>query len=47
MMPWAKPVMGAMLLLVGTFIWFGIDKAIEAWLLDVMPIWLQDLSVSV
>ena len=25
----------------------GIDKAIEAWLLDVMPIWLQDLSVSV
>lgn len=45
-MPWAKLVMGAMLLVVGLAIWFHIDKLIEAWLLDVMPIWLQDLSVA-
>ena len=47
MMPWAKVIMGAMLLLVGAGIWFHIDKLIESWLLDIMPIWLQDLSVAV
>ncbi len=46
-MPYAKPVMGTVLLLVGLAIWFHIDKIIETWLLDVMPVWLQDLSVSV
>ena len=46
-MPWAKPIMGTMLLLVGLAIFFHIDREIEAWLLDIMPIWLQDLSVSV
>lgn len=46
-MPWAKPIMGAMLLLVGVAIWFHIDKVVESWLLDIMPIWLQDLSVAV
>ena len=45
-MPWAKPVVGAMLLLVGLAIFFHIDRAIEAWLLDIMPVWLQDLSVA-
>ena len=39
--------MGAMLLLVGAAIWFHIDKMVESWLLDIMPIWLQDLSVAV
>jgi hypothetical protein len=28
-------------------IFFRLHYAIEEWLLDVMPIWLQDLSVSV
>ena len=46
-MPWAKPLMGATLLVVGTAVLFHIDRAIEGWLLDQMPIWLQDLSVSV
>lgn len=46
-MPWAKILMGVMLLVVGLMIWFRIDKQIETWLLDIMPIWLQDLSVSV
>ena len=46
-MPWAKPLMGATLLVVGVAILFHIDRMIEGWLLDIMPIWLQDLSVSV
>ena len=46
-MPYAKPVMGVALLLVGLAIWFHIDRQIEGWLLDIMPIWLQDLSISV
>ena len=46
-MPWAKPVMGATLLVVGFAILFHIDRSIEGWLLDRMPVWLQDLSVSV
>ena len=45
-MPWAKPVMGVLLLLVGLLIFFHIDRLIEGWLLDLMPVWLQDLSVS-
>ena len=46
-MPWAKPVMGAVLLVVGVAILFHVDRMIEGWLLDRMPVWLQDLSVSV
>lgn len=46
-MPWAKPTMGVTLLMVGLAIFFHIDRQIEGWLLDVMPIWLQDLSISV
>jgi len=46
-MPWAKPVMGAILLLVGLSIWFHLERVVEAWLLDIMPIWLQDLSVAI
>ena len=46
-MPWAKPLMGATLLVVGIAILFHIDRMIEGWLLDRMPVWLQDLSVSV
>ncbi len=46
-MPWAKPVMGASLLVVGLAILFHVDRMIEARLLDFMPGWLIDLSVSV
>lgn len=46
-MPWAKPLMGGVLLVVGFAILFHIDRMIEGWLLDQMPVWLQDLSVSV
>jgi len=46
-MPWAKPVMGATLLVVGVGILFHFDRVIEGWVLDRMPAWLQDLSVAV
>ena len=46
-MPWAKPVMGASLLLVGVAIFFHVDRMIESRLLDLMPDWLVDLSVIV
>ena len=46
-MPWAKPVMGATLLVVGVAVFFHLDRMIESRLLDLMPYWLIDLSVSV
>ena len=46
-MPWARPVMGAALLLVGAAIFFHVDRMIESRLLDLMPDWLIGLSVSV
>ena len=46
-MPWAKPVMGGALLLVGAAIFFHVDRMIESRLLDLMPDWLLGLSVSV
>ena len=46
-MPWAKPLMGATLLVVGIAILLHLDRMVEGWLLDLMPVWLQDLSVSV
>ena len=46
-MPWAKPAMGATLLVVGVSILFHVDRMIEARLLDFMPGWLIDFSVSV
>ncbi len=42
----AKPIMGATFLLVGVMILTKFHYVIEAWLLDIMPIWLQDLSVK-
>jgi len=41
----AKPLMGIVFLLVGLMILFKFNHVIEGWLLDVMPYWLQDLSV--
>ena len=47
LMPYAKPVMGVTLLLVGLLILFHFDRVVEGWLLDAMPVWLQDFSVAV
>lgn len=46
-MPWAKPIMGVAMLLVGMTLLFRWNHTIDRWLLDIMPIWLQDLSISV
>ena len=42
----AKPIMGAIFLLVGLMLFFNYHHVIESWLLDIMPFWLQDLSVA-
>ena len=41
----ARPVMGIIFVLVGIGILFKVHHMIEIWALDVLPIWLQDLSV--
>lgn len=43
----AKPIMGITFLAVGIGILFELDRWLEGWFLNLMPIWLQDLSVSV
>ncbi len=43
---YAKPIMGIALLLVGLAIWFHLDRLIEFWALDNLPLWLIELSVS-
>lgn len=42
----SKPLMGIIFLLVGIMILTQFHHVIESWLLDIMPIWLQDLSVA-
>jgi cytochrome c-type biogenesis protein len=42
----ARPILGAIFIAVGLMIFFKLHYVIEAWLLDAMPIWLQDLSVA-
>lgn len=41
----ARPAMGAIFVLTGLALAFGLQKRAEIWLIDVLPIWLQDLSV--
>ncbi|MAM63300.1 cytochrome c biogenesis protein CcdA [Maritimibacter sp. UBA3975] len=43
----SRPVLGAAFLLVGFAILFRINHMIDAWLLQNMPAWLVDLSVSI
>lgn len=43
----SKPIIGVTFLAVGALLFFQIHHIIDAWLLDVLPIWLQDLSVSI
>ncbi|MDP6564001.1 MAG: cytochrome c biogenesis CcdA family protein [Alphaproteobacteria bacterium] len=43
----AKPVLGITFLCVGLAIAFGLEHRLEAWVLDLLPEWLQDFSVSV
>ncbi len=41
-----RPLMGAIFIAVGLMIYFNFNYVIEGWLLDVLPIWLQDFSVA-
>lgn len=42
-----KPVMGVFLLLIGALTVTGVDKRVEAWMVDHMPEWLITLTTSV
>ncbi|WP_415921978.1 cytochrome c biogenesis CcdA family protein [Tateyamaria sp. SN6-1] len=42
----SKPFLGVTFIAVGVMLLLGVHHMIEAWALDVMPIWLQDLSVA-
>jgi cytochrome c biogenesis protein CcdA len=42
----SRPLLGGVFILVGTAILLRWHHAIEIWLLDVLPYWLQDLSVA-
>jgi cytochrome c-type biogenesis protein len=41
-----KPTLGVLLLLVGGLALTGVDKVIEAWMVDHMPAWLLDLTTA-
>lgn len=43
----SKPIMGVIFVLVGTALWFGLNHVAEAWLIDTLPPWLIDFSVSI
>lgn len=43
----ARPIMGAAFVLIGLALWFRLNHVVEIWLLDTLPPWLLDLSVSV
>ena len=42
----ARPILGIIFIAVGLMLFFKWHYVIESWLLDIMPIWLQDLSVA-
>lgn len=41
----SKPIIGATFVVIGAMLFFQVHHMLEGWLLNVMPIWLQDLSV--
>ena len=43
----ARPLMGATFVLIGLALWFRLNHLIDIWLLDRLPPWLIDLSVSI
>lgn len=42
----SKTILGVTFIAIGLMLFFKVHHALEAWALDVMPIWLQDLSVA-
>lgn len=43
----SKPILGVTFIAVGLMLFFKLHYVIEGWLLDVMPVWLLDLSVAI
>lgn len=43
---WGKLVFGLIVIAIGLFTLFGLDKMTEAWVLDILPDWLTELSVE-
>jgi cytochrome c-type biogenesis protein len=43
----ARPALGTVFIAVGLMLFFKWHYVIEGWLLNIMPIWLQDLSVII
>jgi cytochrome c biogenesis protein CcdA len=43
----AKPVMGLVFVAVGAALYFGLHHRAQAALLQVLPVWFQDLSISI
>jgi cytochrome c-type biogenesis protein len=43
----AKPIMGVVFVAVGLMILFRIHHMIQTWLINVLPYWLQDFSISI
>ncbi len=43
----AKPIMGVVFVVVGLIMLTGALRPLEIWLLNVLPYWLQDFSVSI
>jgi hypothetical protein len=41
-----KKVLGTVMLVLGAFIFTGIDKRVEAWILDVAPPWITQIGTS-
>ena len=42
----SKPILGITFIAVGLMLYFKINHYIEAWAIQVMPYWLQDLSIA-
>ncbi len=45
--PRAKPLLGAMFLLVGLGLFFGLHHRLEIWALETLPDWFNDLSILI
>ncbi|MEP4194105.1 MAG: cytochrome c biogenesis protein CcdA [Aliishimia sp.] len=43
----SKPILGVTFVAVGLMLLFRVNHIIEAWMLDILPAWIIDLSVSV
>ena len=43
----AKPILGVTFILIGLGLWFRVNHIIDAWLIDNLPAWLVDFSVSI